>query len=155
VGRIEFRAGDAMSLGGPGAPASALAAAGEFDAAGMEADGEFDAAFLLEALHDMPYPVQVLRAVRSSLTEGGVLVVVDEAVAESFAPDGDAVERLMYGYSLFICLPDSLSSPDSAGTGTVMRRDTLERYAHEAGFSAVEVLPIEDFGFFRFYLLRP
>ncbi len=80
---------------------------------------------------------------------------MDEAVAGEFAPDGDAVERLMYGYSLLVCLPDSLSTPDSVATGTVMRPATLERYAREAGFSAVEVLPIEDFGFFRFYLLRP
>ncbi|MFC0678603.1 class I SAM-dependent methyltransferase [Lysobacter korlensis] len=154
-GRVEFRAGDASSLGGVGAPASELAAEGEFDAAGLTSEGEFDAAFILEALHDMPHPVPVLRAVRSALTETGVLVVMDEAVADEFAPNGDEVERLMYGYSLLVCLPDSLSTPDSVGTGTVMRRTTLERYAREAGFSSVEVLPVEDLGFFRLYLLRP
>ncbi|MDQ4138380.1 MAG: class I SAM-dependent methyltransferase, partial [Actinomycetota bacterium] len=153
--RVEFRAGDASTLGSAGALASELAAEGEFDAAGLTSEGEFDAAFILEALHDMPHPVPVLRAVRSALTEGGVLVVMDEAVADEFAPNGDEVERLMYGYSLFVCLPDSLSNPDSVGTGTVMRRAMLERYAHEAGFASVEVLPIEDVGFFRFYLLRP
>ena len=137
VDRIEFRAGDASSL------------------EGRTTDGGFDVAFILEALHDMPHPVPVLRAVRSALGEGGALVVMDEAVAEEFAPDGDLVERLMYGYSLFICLPDSLSTPGSVGTGTVMRRATLERYAQEAGFSSVEVLPIDEVGFFRFYLLRP
>jgi SAM-dependent methyltransferase len=155
VDRIEFRAGDATALGAPPAPGPGLAAEGEFDAAALETDGAFDAALILEALHDMPYPVEVLRAVRSALTEQGVLVVVDEAVADEFAPNGDEVERLMYGYSLFVCLPDSLSAPDSAGTGTVMRRATLERYAREAGFSTVDVLPGEDFGFFRCYLLRP
>ena len=41
----------------------------------------------------------------------------------------------------------------SVGTGTVMRPDTLRRYASDAGFAAVDVLPIED-GFFRFYRLR-
>jgi predicted O-methyltransferase YrrM len=153
--RVEFRAGDATMLGGPGVLASALAAEGEFDAAGLETEGEFDAAFVLEALHDMPHPVPVLRAVRSALSEGGVLLVVDEAVADAFAPNGDEVERLMYGYSLLVCLPDSLSTPDSVGTGTVMRRHTLERYATDAGFRSVEVLPVEGFGFLRFSLLRP
>jgi hypothetical protein len=40
----------------------------------------------------------------------------------------------------------------SAATGTVMRADTLRRYAEEAGFQQVEVLPVEH-DFFRFYRL--
>jgi SAM-dependent methyltransferase len=156
AGRVEFRAADAATLGTPEElDAAGLGAEGEFDAAGLQAAGEFDAAFVFEALHDMPHPVEVLRAIRSALTDGGVLVVADEAVADEFAPDGDEVERLMYGYSLLVCLPDSLSADASVGTGTVMRRATLERYAHDAGFRSVEVLPIEDFALFRFYLLRP
>ncbi len=31
----------------------------------------------------------------------------------------------MYGFSLLVCLPDGMSSPPSAGTGTVMRPDTF------------------------------
>lgn len=117
-------------------------------------EGEFDIAFAFECVHDMPRPVEVLAAVRRALRPGGSLIVVDEAVAAEFAPDGDDVERLMYGFSLFVCLPDGMSSPPSAGTGTVMRPETLRRYALEAGFGAVDVLPIEDFGFWRFYRLR-
>jgi hypothetical protein len=40
----------------------------------------------------------------------------------------------------------------SAGTGTVMRPATLRRYATEAGFSSVEILPIEN-DLWRFYRL--
>jgi hypothetical protein len=40
------------------------------------------------------------------------------------------------------------------GTGTVIRAETVRRYAVEAGFSTCEVLPIEN-DFWRFYLLRP
>ena len=43
---------------------------------------------------------------------------------------------------------------DAAGTGTVIRADTVSRYAEEAGFSSCEVAPIEN-DFWRFYLLRP
>lgn len=39
-------------------------------------------------------------------------------------------------------------------TGTIMRADTLKRYAADAGFREVEILPIENF-FFRFYRLKP
>lgn len=112
--------------------------------------GEFDAAFIFEALHDLPFPVQVLRAVRSALKPGAPLVVMDEAVADRFAPDGDDTERIMYGYSLFMCLPDSRQAEGSAATGTVMRRATLDHYAREAGFAHVETLPISGFAAFRF-----
>ena len=44
--------------------------------------------------------------------------------------------------------------PRSAGTGTVIKPSTLRRYAEEAGFSKVEVLPIEN-PMFRFYWLTP
>jgi redox-sensitive bicupin YhaK (pirin superfamily) len=43
---------------------------------------------------------------------------------------------------------------DSAGTGTVIRPDTVRSYAAAAGFSHVEVLPIEH-DFWRFYRLVP
>jgi SAM-dependent methyltransferase len=110
----------------------------------------FDAAFIFEALHDMPRPVEVLAAIRRAVQPEGEVVIMDEAVAPSFAPDGDEIERIMYGYSILVCLPDSLSTPSSVGTGTVMRQSTLERYAKEAGFSGIEELPIERFASFRF-----
>ena len=40
----------------------------------------------------------------------------------------------------------------SAGNGSVIRRSTFERYAKEAGFDEVSVLPIEH-DFLRFYRL--
>ncbi|GGK99899.1 class I SAM-dependent methyltransferase [Nocardia jinanensis] len=116
-------------------------------------EGGFDIAFAFECVHDMPRPVEVLAAVRRALRPGAPLVVMDEAVAQEFTPHGDDLERLMYGFSLFVCLPDGMSSPPSAGTGTVMRQQTLQEYAFAAGFTSVEVLPIEDFGFWRFYRL--
>jgi SAM-dependent methyltransferase len=117
--------------------------------------GGFDVAFAFECLHDMPHPVAVLGAARRALADHGLMVVMDEAVADAFSAPGDELERLMYGFSLLVCLPDGMSHPDSAGTGTVMRASTLTRYAAEAGFRSVEKLPVEDFGFWRFYRLTP
>ncbi len=80
---------------------------------------------------------------------------MDEAAQEEFtAPAGD-VEHLLYGFSTLVCLPDAMSHQPSAATGTVIRPSTVRDYAERAGFATVDVLPIEDFGFFRFYLLRP
>jgi hypothetical protein len=80
---------------------------------------------------------------------------MDEAVAERFTAPGDELERLMYGFSLLVCLPDGMAHPPSAATGTVLRPEVLERYARNAGFARVDVLPVEDFGFWRFHELVP
>lgn len=116
--------------------------------------GAFDAVFAFECVHDMPQPVDVLSGIRDAVKPDGVVVIMDEAVAEDFTAPGDDLERLMYGFSLFVCLPDGLSSTPSVGTGTVMRPSTLAAYAREAGFDSVDVLPIHDFGFWRFYQLH-
>jgi hypothetical protein len=120
-----------------------------------EADqGEgYDLVRAFECIHDMPYPVRVLAAMRSMAGEGGTVIVMDENVQQEFVAPGDEIERLMYGFSTLVCLPDGMSHPDSAGTGTVMRPSVFEGYAKEAGFGGVEILPI-DGGFWRFYRLR-
>jgi SAM-dependent methyltransferase len=115
--------------------------------------GPFDAAFAFECVHDMPRPVDVLAAIHEAVRADGLVVIMDEAVADDFTAPGDPVEQAMYGYSTLICLPDGLSSTPSEGTGTVMRRAILTDYANRAGFTSVQVLPIEEFGFWRFYRL--
>ena len=52
-----------------------------------------------------------------------------------------------------MCLPDSMSHDPTVATGTVIRESTMRRFAADAGFPDVTVLPIEDFGFWRFYRL--
>ena len=47
-----------------------------------------------------------------------------------------------------------MGDPETAATGAVMRVGTLRRYADEAGFRAVEVLPIETDAW-AFYRLHP
>lgn len=124
------------------------------DAAEPALQGRFDLVTIFEAVHDMSQPVEVLRAARGLLAPGGTVLVMDEHVADAFAAPGDDVERFMYGFSLLICLPNTLAEQPSVGTGTVMRAETLRRYALEAGFRDVSVLPIEH-STFRFYRLDP
>ena len=82
----------------------------------------------------MSRPVEVLEACRRLLAPGGTVIVVDEKVAERFTVPGDEVERLMYGYSVFVCLANGLADPPSAGTGTVMRPDTVRALRGGGGF---------------------
>jgi hypothetical protein len=106
-----------------------------------------------ECIHDLTEPVSVLGTMHQAAAEDGIVVVMDEAVGDRFGERTDEVERLMYGFSIFICLPDGMSHDGSAATGTVMRPSTLEAYARAAGFSGVEVLPIEN-DLWRFYELK-
>jgi 2-polyprenyl-3-methyl-5-hydroxy-6-metoxy-1,4-benzoquinol methylase len=124
------------------------------DAADPSLSGQYDLAVIVEAVHDMSRPVDVLASVRRLLAPGGTLIVADERVADAFHAPASETERLFYGYSVLDCLPTGMVSKPSAETGTVMRRSTLERYAATAEFSAVSVLPIEH-DFLRFYRLDP
>ncbi len=122
------------------------------NAADADGAGRYDLALAIECIHDMSQPIEALRAMRGLIKEGGVVLVVDERVDESFSAPGSDIERLYYGFSVLHCLPVGMAEQPSAGTGTVMRPDTLRRYAREAGFSDVEVLPIEN-DMWRFYRL--
>jgi SAM-dependent methyltransferase len=123
------------------------------DAAGAAVGGGFDLAMLFEALHDLGDPVGALRQARSALAPGAPLLVADERVAESFVAPGDEVERLNYGWSVLHCLPATRATSPVIANGTVLRAATVRQWAGEAGFSAVEELPIAN-DFWRFYRLE-
>ena len=114
---------------------------------------DYDVAVAFECIHDMAQPVSVLAAMREMVSDDGIVVIMDEAVSDVFSGQGDGLEKLMYGFSIMICLPEGLSSQPSVGTGTVMRPAKLQAYAAQAGFTGFRALT--EAGFFRFYELRP
>lgn len=136
--RVTFEARDAAAWPSPGGVRATGPAGG------------YDLVCAFEAVHDMADPVAALRGMRAMRAEGGVVLVGDEKVAESFTAPGDELERLNYGWSALHCLPSGMVQQPSAATGTVMRPATLRRFARQAGFADVEVLPIEH-DFWRFY----
>jgi 2-polyprenyl-3-methyl-5-hydroxy-6-metoxy-1,4-benzoquinol methylase len=123
------------------------------DAATLDTTDTFDVVAAFEVIHDLAQPVETLRAMRTLAGVNGQVLIMDEKVAETFTAPGDPIERLMYAASVFVCLPTGRATDPSAATGTVMRPETLRHYATEAGYTQVEVLPLEA-GFFRFYLLH-
>ena len=153
---IGFDADDA-SIADARANAAAQQVAVRFearDAVAIADHGPFDLIVVLEALHDMARPVDVLRALRQTLAPEGCILVADEKVADTFHAPGDDIERLMYGWSIVHCLPVSLAESPSAAIGTVIRADVMMELAGAAGFARVDVLPV-DAGFFRIYRLSP
>jgi len=136
--RVTFTVADAS---GPGA-------------SGSGAPGQYDLVTILEGLHDMSRPADALRAARGMLREPGCVLVADERVEEEFTAPASTEEQYHYAWSVVACLPAVMGDPDTAATGAVMRPATLRRYALDAGFQNLEVLPVEA-GMLRFYRLTP
>jgi hypothetical protein len=124
------------------------------DASGPGVAGRYDLVTIFEALHDVSRPVDALRAARGTLGPSGVVIVVDELVEDEFPAPAAELERYHYGWSVVPCLPSAMGDPLTSATGAVMRLATLRRYAAQAGFAAVDVLPLED-DTWRFYRLTP
>ena len=124
------------------------------DIAEISLKGGYDLVVVIEAIHDLAQPVEALTSIRRVLAPDGVAIIADEKTADEFTAPGDEMERLFYGFSVLCCLPAGMSEQPSAGTGTVMRTDTMRSYAAAAGFSDVEVLDIPH-DLLRFYRLTP
>ncbi len=114
--------------------------------------GSYDAAFAFEMVHDLARPVDALATLRRVTVDEGFVIVADEAVGDDFEAPGDELHRFFYAASVVHCLPVGMAEQPSAGTGTVIRPSTLRRYAQDAGFADIEILPIEN-DVWRFYRL--
>ena len=125
------------------------------DAADPAAAGRYDLAVVIEAIHDLSRPVEVLRAIRGMLRPDGVLLVADEKTEPAFTAPGSELERAFYGFSILTCLPAAMDDPKTAATGTVMRESTFRGYAEAAGFRGFEALDQPTLDMMRFYLLTP
>jgi 2-polyprenyl-3-methyl-5-hydroxy-6-metoxy-1,4-benzoquinol methylase len=112
------------------------------DAADPSIDGDYDLVMAIEMLHDVPDPVGILRTMQSLAGRDGVVLVVDERTEESFSVPTNEMERFFYSFSTLHCLAVSMQD-GGAGTGTVIRPDTVRRYATDAGFATVEALPVD------------
>jgi len=124
------------------------------DASGPGMSGRYDLVTIIEGLHDMSRPIDALRVARGLLTGPGCVIVADELVQDEFTAPASIEEQYHYAWSVVACLPAVMNDPDTAATGAVMRPATLRRYALEAGFQGMEILPVNA-GLLRFYRLTP
>jgi 2-polyprenyl-3-methyl-5-hydroxy-6-metoxy-1,4-benzoquinol methylase len=124
------------------------------DASGSAVSGQYDLVTILEGLHDISRPVDALRVAREMIREPGCVIVADELVEDEFTAPASLEEQYHYAWSVVACLPAVMGDPDTAATGAVMRPATLRRYALEAGFRDLEVLPVKA-DMLRFYRLTP
>jgi 2-polyprenyl-3-methyl-5-hydroxy-6-metoxy-1,4-benzoquinol methylase len=112
------------------------------DAGDPDIEGDFDLVLAIEMVHDVPDPVAVLASMKRLAGQQGVVLVADERTEDAFTVPTTEMERLFYSFSTLHCLAVSMQNA-GAGTGTVIRADTLRRYADDAGFSTVDILDVE------------
>ena len=112
------------------------------DAADPAIAGDYDLVMAIEMLHDVPDPVGILRTMKRLAGEHGTVLVVDERAEDAFTVPASEMERFFYTFSTLHCLAVSMQD-GGVGTGTVIRPDTMRRYAAEAGFATVDVLDVE------------
>ncbi|MFL5709554.1 MAG: SAM-dependent methyltransferase [Chloroflexota bacterium] len=117
--------------------------------------GAFDLAVIIESVHDMSQPADVLAAVRRMLKPDGTLIVADEKSEDAFTAPGSETERFFYGFSILTCLPAAMTDRPTAAIGTVIRADTMARLGAEAGFANVERIDEPSTETLRFYRMTP
>ncbi|HJU34038.1 MAG TPA: class I SAM-dependent methyltransferase [Nitrososphaera sp.] len=119
------------------------------------ADKKYDLITAFECIHDMPYPVKALEKIHEMVAPDGAVLVADELVGETVEENNNNfLGQLYYNFSVLHCLPQAMVYPDSAATGAVMPASKLKGYAKKAGFSRVDILPIDN-PLWRFYRLSP
>ncbi len=103
----------------------------------------YDLVLACNAIHDMARPVEALQAMHGLIGTDGAIIAIEPRVPDTFRAPGDLFDQFHYLGSLLFCLPTGMAEQPSAATGQVMRPATLRRYAMEAGFREVKILPIE------------
>jgi 2-polyprenyl-3-methyl-5-hydroxy-6-metoxy-1,4-benzoquinol methylase len=110
-----------------------------------------------DCIHDMTHPLAVMKAIRASLRDDGVWLLVDIKAHDTFAMNAEKnpMASLMYGISVLSCMSSALSAPDGAGLGTLgLSEMTAESMAQTAGFTRFERLEVEH-SVNAFYAIRP
>lgn len=96
--------------------------------------------------------MKALSKLREVMAPDGAVLIADEAVWDDLSENHNFLGRFSYNCSVLHCLPQSMVFPDSAAIGTAMGPGKLEKFSSEAGFSKMDILPIEN-PFWRFYRL--
>lgn len=125
------------------------------DAAGLEGHGDYDLVLSIACVHDLPQPVPVLRAMGEMAGDRGTVFVADPLIEPFAGQRAERSDRFAYAASILHCLPVSRVFEPTVGTGCAMQEATFRQYAAEAGFSDVEIVPIERTGFLGYYRLIP
>ena len=106
--------------------------------------GRYDLITTFDALHDAADPRALMRSVHDALNPDGTYLIMEMNCADDPRENAGPLGTLMYGISLLYCMSTSLAA-GGAGLGTCgCPPAKVRELCHEAGFTSVERLPIED-----------
>ena len=89
------------------------------DAATADGRGRYDLVTIFEALHDMARPGEVLRGrpAPARARAGGARSPTSASRERVHTRRATTIERMFYGYSVLVCLPNGLADQPSVGDG--------------------------------------
>jgi SAM-dependent methyltransferase len=99
----------------------------------------FDIITTFDVVHDAGEPLALVRAIRESLTAGGIYVCLETNCSGRLEENGGPIGSLFHGFSVLYCMTTSLAN-GGAGLGTLgMHEHRVREYASVAGFNTVRV----------------
>ena len=95
---------------------------------------DFDLICFFDCLHDMGDPVGAARHAFGALKSDGSVLLVEPFAQDRLEDNVNAVGRLFYAASTFVCTPNSLSQEVGLGLGAQAGEARLRSVFQEAGF---------------------
>ncbi|MEM7131852.1 MAG: class I SAM-dependent methyltransferase [Chloroflexota bacterium] len=113
----------------------------------------YDLVLTLDCLHDMPFPQQVMDAIRGCIKSDGVWVIKDIRCSDQFDENlANPSSTMLYSISVLVCMSSALSEAGGAGLGTMGFNPVLgQQMAQASGFSSFIQLPIDSDPFNNYY----
>lgn len=113
---------------------------------GPASGGKFDFIYVHDVIHDMAKPKEFFKDAKKTLAESGCMVIVDVACSENLKENiARPNAALLYGFSVFLCLPSSTSSKGALGLGTCgFPEGVARKWTKDEGFEFFETLEIES-----------
>jgi SAM-dependent methyltransferase len=114
------------------------------DAASLDESDAFDFITSFDAVHDQARPDRMLAGIARALRTGGVYLCVDFRASSALAENVDhPLGTFFYTISCMHCMTVSLAD-DGLGLGTMWGEQKAVEMLHEAGFSSIEIVHVDD-----------
>jgi SAM-dependent methyltransferase len=97
--------------------------------------GPYDLITSFDCLHDMGDPLGAARHIRQMLAPDGTWMVVEPFAGETVTDNLNAVGRVYYSFSTFLCVPNALSQDGGYSLGAQAGEEPIRRLAADAGYT--------------------
>ncbi|XP_048767673.2 S-adenosylmethionine-dependent methyltransferase Rv2258c-like [Ostrea edulis] len=100
----------------------------------------FDIIILMEVLHDLPDPGQILSELRTVLKPDGCIVTFDPNISSDISTNiGSKAAKIHLPFSVFFCLPNSMSKSPAVGHGAGWGVEDRRNFITEHGFTILNI----------------